>query len=731
MIKDGIKLFSIYLFLGFVFFFSALPSAMAQEVEEEEDSPQSLYQYTVMARSYGDSIVLRWLPQDAGVWRVASHYGWRISRLKTDAEMDANPSDTTLDIVLTPNPVKALTLDEMMAKYDSTHFYVGVAAQALYGESYYNPQEAEGFENYVFRKDQEQTQRQMMAYLAAEGHVDAADALGLRIVDKSVKKGEIYTYTIECLVPPEIVQMPVKSFDIENVPFTRTDEDMVQEIHFYQNSPYTVFVYWAKSKLSGYYVERSDDNGKTWKALNEAPIFPYTPDAGTYEVFGQTIGEILEYHVGTFDSLELHKKYLYRVKAFDAFGDYAPYQKSESFEMQDLIPPCVPVLDFVIPEDNKICYLEWYMDYQDEDLKGFVVTFSDDPAGPWTEASDLLPPKTRKWTDKNAHDRGRGYYRVFAVDNNHNVSYSLSQINNIEDDVDPSAPKNLGGVVDTAGVVFLQWDKNPEKDVIGYRVYFANQLDHDFIQKTSQCRDDLFFWDTLSLHTLTKYIYYYVVAEDYSHNMSKPSDTLAIPVPDIVPPGVALLQDYTQTDESVTFTWLQSVSDDVVAYVVYRKKDNEKQWKAIRVIYPEELEPGASFYLTDYPEPSAVNYNYCIEVFDNSRLSSGKTGQTTVRFRGASVIEIPLTLKASLNKDKKCAILNFTYDYHSKNDYYGVIFKKEGDNPPYACASFKRGETSYTDCNLKPGVEVSYYVQMFLGKGKRSQPSATVSVSPK
>ena len=222
-----------------------------------------------------------------------------------------------------------------------------------------------------------------------------------------------------------------------------------------------------------------------------------------------------------------------------------------------------------------------------------------------------------------------------------------------------------------------------------------------------------------------------MVAEDYSHNMSKPSDTLAIPVPDIVPPGVALLQDYTQTDESVTFTWLQSVSDDVVAYVVYRKKDNEKQWKAIRVIYPEELEPGASFYLTDYPEPSAVNYNYCIEVFDNSRLSSGKTGQTTVRFRGASVIEIPLTLKASLNKDKKCAILNFTYDYHSRNDYYGVIFKKEGDNPPYACASFKRGETSYTDCNLKPGVEVSYYVQMFLGKGKRSQPSATVSVSPK
>ena len=135
--------------------------------------------------------------------------------------------------------------------------------------------------------------------------------------------------------------------------------------------------------------------------------------------------------------------------------------------------------------------------------------------------------------------------------------------------------------------------------------------------------------------------------------------------------------------------------------------------------------------LTDYPEPSAVNYNYCIEVFDNSRLSSGKTGQTTVRFRGASVIEIPLTLKASLSKDKRCAVLDFTYEYDSKNDYYGVIFKQVGDDPPYACASFKRGETTYTDCNLRSGVEVTYYIRMFLGKGKRSQPSTSVTVTPK
>ena len=700
--------------LGWMMAFSMSVFAQVDNTTSaEEGSSHSLYNFSVVARSYGDSIVLRWAPEDAGVWRLASNYGWNIYRLKTAEEYAADTS-ASIETLLTPTPVRALTLEEMKAKYDSSHVYVGVAAQALYGASYFNPKESEGMENYIFRRDQEQTQRQAMAYLAAEGHIDAADALGLRFVDKSVKKGEFYTYTIECLIPDDIVTLPKRILDVECKPFERSFEEKIPEIHFYQNSPYTVFIYWGKNKLSGYYLERSENDGRNWTTIHNAPIYGYDPDQDTYEVFGEEIRQILEYNVGYFDSLKLNKKYVYRVKAFDAFGDYAPERKSEPFEMQDFIPPAVPVLEFIFPENNNTCPLKWTVDQEDDDLKGFLVTFSDDPAGPWNNVTELLPPKTREWTDKDAHDRGRGYYRIFAMDNNGNVSYSLAQINNIEDDVAPSAPTGLAGVVDTAGVVYLQW----------------NRLDHDFIQKTGRRNEENNFWDTLTLNTLTKYIFYYVVAEDNSHNFSKPSDTLAIPVPDIVPPGVALLKDYTQTDESVTFTWLKSTSNDVVAYVVYRKKENEKQWKQVRIFSPLEVAEDSVIVFTDFPEPSAVNYNYCIEVFDNSRLSSGKTGQTTVRFRGASIIQIPLTMKASLSKNKTCANLEFTYDYKSKHDYYGVVFKSVNDEPAYACGSFRRGETSFTDCNLKQGQKVSYYIQMFLGKGKRSQPSKAASVKP-
>lgn len=704
-------------------------NASADTTSDNGEYQRPIYDFIVIARSYGDSVVLRWAPQNAGVWLSANYYGWNIIREKNANEM--KPGDTVFTKTLNAQPIKPLTLEEMKARYDSNNTYVGAAAQALYGPAHFNPDENDGLENYVFRREQEQTQRQAMAYMAAEMSPDAADALGLRFVDRDVVKGATYMYRVECLVPEDLALMPIKLVDVECKPFVREEEDLVPKIEFYQNSPYTAFVHWNKNRLSGYYVERSTDNGKHWEPVNTSPIYGYQPDEDTYEVLGTEIGRLLEDNVGIIDSMKLNVKYIYRVKAFDAFGDYAPARQSETFEMEDLIPPTTPVLDEILPENNSICHLRWYVDQEDEDLKGFVVTFSNDPSGPWDKVTELLSPKTREWTDKKAHDRSRGYYRIFAVDNNSNISFSQSQINNIEDDVAPSAPTGVFAVVDTAGRVFMNWHPNPERDILGYRVYFANQLDHDFIQKTGQRIEDTLFTDSISRKTLTKNIYYYVVAEDNSHNFSAPSDTLAVPVPDIIPPGIAVLKDHTQTDESVTFTWLQSTSEDVAFYYIYRKFDNEKQWKCIRIITPDELEPEAPIVFTDYPDASSKNYNYCIEVIDNGKLSSGKTGHTTVRFRGASIVEVPISIKAELNKSKSAVKLNFTYDYDSKRNYYGVIFKSVDNEPFFALTSFNRGETTFTDTHVKTDQKVSYCIQLFLGTGKRSQKSKTAVVTIK
>lgn len=139
-------------------------------------------------------------------------------------------TDTIFKVVLNDKPIRPLTLDEMMQKYDSTNLFVGAAAQALYGESYYNPKEEDGVVNYVFRREQEQTQRQTMAYMAAESSHDAADALGLRFVDRNVKQGHVYSYRIECLIPEELAIVPINILEVPCKPFERGMDEKIPSV---------------------------------------------------------------------------------------------------------------------------------------------------------------------------------------------------------------------------------------------------------------------------------------------------------------------------------------------------------------------------------------------------------------------------------------------------------------------------------------------------------------------
>ena len=720
----------------------------AQTAGTDTNERTPIYDVKVIARNYGDSIVLRWAPSNAAVWIMGNIYGWNVKRELTseeyvqsgrgsavidlaDSAQQINGNDTfSLSILLNAKPIVPLTLEEMQQRYDSTNLYVGVAAQALYGPAAMNvTEENSEFYNYIFRKDQEQTQRQFLAYLAAEGHADVADALGLRFVDRNVKKNTTYLYTIQSLIPKRDLEVPEVMLLVPGDPFVRTEEFLVNEVGVRQLDGYTAAVYWPRNKLSGYFIERSEDKGKTWKKLNEIPTFARDPDKEAEAVFGEEVAALMAGNVVWFDSLGLDRSYRYRVSGFDAFGDYAPAKESEDFEMEDMIPPTVPILLFVQPTDNKTCNLQWIKDTVEEDLKGYVITFSDEPDGTWSRITDLLPPKTNQWVDEHAGERGRGYYRVFAQDQAGNISYSLSMCNNIEDEVPPAPPTGLDGLADSNGIVYLQWEKNPEKDVFGYRVYFANQEDHDFVELTEGVMEETCHcFDTLELHTLSRFRYYYVVAEDNSHNLSRPSDTIAVPVPDIVPPGVALLIDHTEEEESVTIHWLKSTSDDVASYHIYRKMKNQQQWRRLLVLDPDSL-LGDTITFTDHPLPSRNAWQYCIEVFDDSRLTSGKSGEVTVHVYGSPTVKVEIRLTA---ESKKGSVkLEWNYDYRSEEEHYGVIYRAVNNGEYEAVGSFGRGERTFTDTGLKPGDKATYFIRLMLGHGRTSTPSNTVAVTGK
>lgn len=706
---------------------SLMGGYLTAQVDSTAKVNNSTYNIGIIARSYGDSIVFRWAPEDAAIWLLGNHYGWNISNFNGD------PKDTSLYI--NPKPIVPLTLNQMKERFDTSNLMAGVAAQALYGKSVFATEQSSDpndFMSYVFRRNQEQDQRQFLAYLAAESDPQIANALGLRYVDRNVKKGQLYEYSLSSLIPKKYADVPEISILVECKPYVRGIDESVPELTVRQLDAYRAIVYWRRNKLSGYYIERTSDKGKHWEMLNHknAPIYALDPDEGTRKVYGDTIADLMMDNVVFIDSLELDKTYQYRVRGYDAFSDMAPYRNSVDFEMVDLIPPTPPFLNLIIPEKNTVCKLTWEKPIMEKDMKCFVVTFCDEPEGKWQNVSGPLSPKTFEYVDKEAGARGRGYYRIFAADESGNISYSASVLNNIEDVTPPAAPQGLRAMVDTTGFMYMEWIPNQEKDLRGYKVYYANQRDHIFVEASTYILPDNFFIDTLDITMLTPHIYYYVVAMDNSYNYSAHSDTLEVKFPDLFPPAVVLLEDYRVDDGAVTVRWRGSASEDVANYFIYRKPENQTRWECIYIAQPDDVGDDGLLVFRDIPKATSTPYNYCIEALDFSKKSSGKNGEFTVQVKGPNAVPVDIKLKATSGKNGGVT-LSWSYDYDSDFDHYGVIYRSVNGGEFQDITTFKRGETTYDDILVKSKDKVSYYIQLVLGKGKRSQPSKTATVTVK
>jgi hypothetical protein len=84
----------------------------------------------LLAKNYGDSVVLIWTPALAHHWMQAKEKGYVLERL----EMDANTNEVKTTL-LTPTPQKPWTPETFKARLDKKDNYLLIAAQALYGKN--------------------------------------------------------------------------------------------------------------------------------------------------------------------------------------------------------------------------------------------------------------------------------------------------------------------------------------------------------------------------------------------------------------------------------------------------------------------------------------------------------------------------------------------------------------------------------------------------------------------
>ena len=487
---------------------------------------------------------------------------------------------------------------------------------------------------------------------------EAAQALGLSYIDKSVEANKRYIYRIK-------LNGESKTYDITNMPFTietKSEIFKLRKIYVKPGDTKLSFMWDETDMVSGTIVERKNSKTGTWDLLTQAP--EYNINEGQRK--------------GYFDEkLTNYVKYEYRFYGNNPFGERILFGTAKGMPI-DLTPPKTPLYISAKHSKPDEILIKWDINKpEDGDLKGFFIGRGNSNNGKFNIVHDkLLAKETRSYIDKKFSKDETNYYVIQAIDTSGNVSSTIPAYVTIIDSIAPIKPKFLSGKIDSLGVVTLNIDKNLEKDLMGYRLFRSNSDKHEFsviregfspndsIQKPIQ----LVFKDTVTLNSLTPYIYYRIKALDQNFNQSEFSDILKVKRPDKIAPTTPVFKNIISRKEEIELEFVLSQSEDVVEQYLYRKLENNAKWELIATLKNDQ-----KIYI-DKQLKTNGNYFYSLRAKDDSNLFSqyaasvyGKPYDDGVR---------PPIEDFIFKKEKDKIILNWNYKAINKDTFF-VIFKND------------------------------------------------------
>jgi hypothetical protein len=337
---------------------------------------------------------------------------------------------------------------------------------------------------------------------------------------------------------------------------------------------------------------------------------------------------------------------------------------------RDRTPPPAPQNIKAKEIDRDKMEISWTMPDKCEDLKGFLVSRSNEINNNEVGLTNkILPKETRSFIDTTYDEIMNNWYYVYSVDTAGNAIIGIPQYGSIIDSFPPAPPTGLTGSIDTNGIVNIKWNLGKERDIYGYTVFSSNQKDHLFITVNNIPVRDTSFIDTITLKTLTEYIYYKIATVDMVRNISEFSKVLILKKPDIIPPVAPVFTDYKVTKKGIKLTWVQSTSQDVKTHFLYRRESQSKNWK---LIYRTDELKKYDTYIDDGTIPGTT-YEYKIISQDDDGLYSGISfiiNLTAIDFNEILPVN---KLEIFANNEKNLA--NLKWHYPKEGDFEVQIFR--------------------------------------------------------
>ncbi|TSA25951.1 MAG: hypothetical protein D4R68_08060 [Ignavibacteriales bacterium] len=657
----------------------------------------------------GKGVELRFLPDKKSVLEVAFKNGFSIERTLFDSKVKRKQTDT-LDYVEIAK-VFSYKDNQWETTMSSEKNLESRNELEIARDFLKNISKREGgvfnFDKGIAElKDQKSKEdyEYMVFALTALQNANVATALGLCYTDNTTIKGKSYFYRVRPLGTSSMYKIiPVDYFIVaENL-----KKGYDNPVYVKQGDTELFFAWLDIPELSGYFVERANPGETTFTQLNKAPI--HSLEGSGYEG---------ESRSGYNDkNLINYKIYTYRFFGYTLFGEKVQFAEVKGMS-KDLTPPEQPFLPQPQHVKAKEVLVTWKMNpIPAPDLKGFFVARSDKNEGEFKVLhSAMLSKDTRTFTDTTFITGQPNYYVVQAIDTAKNVSSSYPVSVTLIDSIPPVKPVFISGKIDSLGVVTIAVEKNKEKDLMGYRLYKSNSPEHEFsvIHESFMNNDSLVqevqtvFKDTVTLNSLTPFIYYKIKALDFNYNQSEFSNVLKVARPDTIPPVTPVFNDVIVGEKKIELHFVPSSSEDVKEHIIYRKTDMQAKWEILKT-----TESIATKFI-DTTVTTGVTYYYSIRAKDLSGLYSkyasvvyGKPYDTGIR---------PSIENFTANVEKKNIILKWEYPA-IKTEHTFVIYKKDDKGQLKQYDTTK--EKSYTDKNTNK--ENYYAVKVITNDGGQSK----------
>jgi hypothetical protein len=248
-------------------------------------------------------------------------------------------------------------------------------------------------------------------------------------------------------------------------------------------------------------------------------------------------------------------------------------------------------------------------------------------------------------------------------------------------------------------------------------------LSEEFSQVTVGPVPDTVFTDTINVRTLTRSVYYKVMAVDRSQNPSGFSAPLALKRPDLLPPVSPVFVTVNASDKGIELRWINSSSTDVERHLLYRRPVGKPEWEPVAAFKRAD---SVVRYL-DVNTGIITTYEYTLVAEDESGLRSQLAKPVTAKRIDTGIRPAMAEMSVMADRERRQIVLGWN-DSRKNVDRY-LIYRSEAGGPIRLYKTLPAGTSAFRDKQLTVNTTYSYRVKAQYLDGAQTAFSEAISVN--